>query len=784
MSELKSVFTEESHLEMNLTNDSCDGKCENEEEGEFPPSYAFVVTPFEEEDDDREHENNYGRNSTNDNSIDSDSNEGSSESRPALPVRVLSMPELPLYSSSPISSTNQIQVPSGTSETLSEQKPNAMSTVRNHLIAQSTPDLQALMVDKKEAIHPSSLSIPVAISPAKETSSTSEHHSGTKTPKKAEINRSISTDFQNYASSSKATKKSQTEHSSRSTHCTPTSPTRNHHKPYRQESFMRTLIRDVTGKEKLREELSDKKADLGPIDLSKDSKVYVKVVEAKGLPGKKSRKQKERSNANFMKLFAEGVMGVASPNLMVVEKVSADCYATVSVDHQRVRTRTIFQRFNPFWCEEFTLDVESFPTSVVKIYVWDSDKYEGDEAIGKLCIPISSLKDQQEHEQWFPLFPAKSKAVLNEAQVNGGVKFMQTEKTYRNEGLGTIRLKIKYTEEVILSLEEYRKLIELLCEDEKFTIIKLLGKITSERETVASILVKIFQARGQVISFLREMTAYEIQSTSNPDIIFRGNSLVTKALDVYMKFVGMPYLHTTLKHIIKEICIRKPICEIDPSKLEKPEAVNKNTKRLLKWINQFASAIFGSLANCPPEFHEVFSHVQKSVKESYPEEQVKITKYTAVSGFIFLRFFCPAILGPKLFGLMEEHPDVKTTRTLILIAKALQNLANLVEFSASKEEYMGNLNGFVVSNMEVMKQFLDKLATPSDSVSKGPTPVANVRLEKELASIYRHLKKNKEALANCLSNETERGFYEKLCLSLDELQELESKKKDNLSNKI
>ena len=41
----------------------------------------------------------------------------------------------------------------------------------------------------------------------------------------------------------------------------------------------------------------------------------------------------------------------------------------------------------------------------------------------------------------------------------------------------------------------------------------------------------------------------------------------------------------------------------------------------------------------------------------------------AVTGFIFLRFFVPAILSPKLFALREEHADQRTERTLKLTAK-------------------------------------------------------------------------------------------------------------------
>ena len=57
--------------------------------------------------------------------------------------------------------------------------------------------------------------------------------------------------------------------------------------------------------------------------------------------------------------------------------------------------------------------------------------------------------------------------------------------------------------------------------------------------------------------------------------------------------------------------------------------------------------------------------LQQKVIERYPSEQIEVVKYTAVSGFLFLRFFCPAVLGPKLFDLMKEHPGMKTARYLV-----------------------------------------------------------------------------------------------------------------------
>lgn len=81
-------------------------------------------------------------------------------------------------------------------------------------------------------------------------------------------------------------------------------------------------------------------------------------------------------------------------------------------------------------------------------------------------------------------------------------------------------------------------------------------------------------------------------------------------------------------------------------------------------------------------------------------------RYVAVSGFIFLRFFAAAILGPKLFGLWDDNVDDKTARTLTLCAKTLQNAANMVEFG-NKEPFMLPMNSFLQANFARIMRFID-----------------------------------------------------------------------------
>jgi len=84
-------------------------------------------------------------------------------------------------------------------------------------------------------------------------------------------------------------------------------------------------------------------------------------------------------------------------------------------------------------------------------------------------------------------------------------------------------------------------------------------------------------------------------------------------------------------------------------------------------------------------------------------------KYTAVGAFIFLRFFCPAIVAPEVEGLVTTVPSKEMRRGLLLIAKVIQNLANNVLFGA-KEPYMFSLNDFLTQNIYKVTTFLREIS--------------------------------------------------------------------------
>eukprot|EP01113_Clastostelium_recurvatum_P048527 TRINITY_DN8863_c0_g1_i1.p1 TRINITY_DN8863_c0_g1~~TRINITY_DN8863_c0_g1_i1.p1 ORF type:complete len:699 (-),score=153.32 TRINITY_DN8863_c0_g1_i1:51-2147(-) len=356
----------------------------------------------------------------------------------------------------------------------------------------------------------------------------------------------------------------------------------------------------------------------------------------------------------------------------------------------------------------------SMPSSPQPLLKSSTDTNGGRHVFGNVIVSMSDVGSTFPCEQWFCLYQ-------------------------REQKLGELRVKVKYTEDVVLPFSSYTDLLEILVEPD-LLVVKTLGAVTKQREAVAFTLVRLFEHQNRGLQLLEALTSDEIDSTSSADIIFRGNTIATKTLDQYMKLMGMPYLHHVLGDPIKRLYYSQKSCEVDPGKLTKGEDLKRNWRTLFGWVEEISQRIFNSVEQCPPALREVFHSMQQKVLQRYPDDHV--TRYTVISGFIFLRFFCPAILAPKLFELMPDHPEVIKSRYLILIAKALQNLSNLVEFGDHKEAYMKDMNKFVVGSMDTMKKFIDDLCVVPEVVERGPIPP--IIIEKKLAGMYRHIMRARE----------------------------------------
>jgi len=185
--------------------------------------------------------------------------------------------------------------------------------------------------------------------------------------------------------------------------------------------------------------------------------------------------------------------------------------------------------------------------------------------------------------------------------------------------------------------------------------------------------------------------------------------------------------------------------ELDPNKLSEIDDEDVNTYSLLLYSQKILSSIFKSAAYCPIELRKFFQIIQKHVNKYFPGKENK-----AIGAFYFLRFSCSAISVPESYGLVKTLPSKAARRSLILITKVLQNLANEIEFG-KKESYMVKMNDFINSNIPKLDSFYKKLLTiPADQPSTQSAEITEQIKNNSLAFIYNHLYQNSTKMESAL----------------------------------
>ncbi|KAK9377071.1 uncharacterized protein V1513DRAFT_437231 [Lipomyces chichibuensis] len=196
---------------------------------------------------------------------------------------------------------------------------------------------------------------------------------------------------------------------------------------------------------------------------------------------------------------------------------------------------------------------------------------------------------------------------------------------------------------------------------------------------------------------------------ADANLLFRGNSLLTKSLDAHMRRIGQEYIISTLSDVIRHIVAENAYCEVDPTKLANPETLDEHWAKLLSYMLSIWDRIRHSARQCPPGLRRIFHNIRLQIENRFGEF-LMAAWYSGISGFLFLRFFCPAVLSPKLFGLIQDHPPARTQRTLTLLAKGLQGLANRTQFG-TKEPWMEPMNRFLNSHVHEFTDFINEIST-------------------------------------------------------------------------
>ncbi|ELP86401.1 ras GTP-ase activating protein, putative [Entamoeba invadens IP1] len=209
---------------------------------------------------------------------------------------------------------------------------------------------------------------------------------------------------------------------------------------------------------------------------------------------------------------------------------------------------------------------------------------------------------------------------------------------------------------------------------------------------------------GVLLYILQQHIYEEVKLTKDKEQLFRVNGGITHFMSSFMRKEGLSVLENYINPIIQTVNSLPNVLEVDPVKTSQQEA-DQNVVTLMSILKEKVCKWEYLKSLLTPSLTFIFSCIKNEVSKKWPENSL-----IAIGGFLFLRFINPALVSPQRFGAQMVLANETGARTLILIGKIVQAMANQPP-EPFKEEFMYPFVEYVTTQYSSINTFLTNISS-------------------------------------------------------------------------
>jgi hypothetical protein len=341
--------------------------------------------------------------------------------------------------------------------------------------------------------------------------------------------------------------------------------------------------------------------------------------------------------------------------------------------------------------------------------------------------------------------------------------------------------------------DDYALLLHRICNEDQSFINAIMGSTPSAHEdTVAEALTYIYEYRGVIVGRLLTLINQEILRAMDENVLFRSNSIASRMFKFYSKIIGLKYLFGVLAPFVVQmnmlsmdrrkkgtvdddktatttnLSLMSIDIEVDPDQMARDlddGETEANLLQLLLICQRMFNALRHSIPRVPTEFKKIFRSMLIGISAKFASDD---TLLRGIGGFFFLRFYCVAIPIPQYYGILDKAPNHVCQRQLVLIAKLMQNLANL---TMPSEKFLASAGDFFTKNFPKMRKFYMDLIAPQTTL-EAPTKVFAVPdtvLKNSLGNFWQYVRKFNEKISTWTDDNMSKNEAASAKATLDEL---------------